>query len=158
MNSILRMRFSGAAKSHVGGHANGFTLIELMIVVAIIAIILTLALPVYSDYMIRTKVGEALSVGAAAKTMVASTCTDDTTIAAITPSNTGYSFDEATPYIESITLSGPCTQPVISIQTRLTGASPDPIITLTGFLGDGRVTFTCASSGSDQHVPVDCRS
>ena len=45
-----------------------------MIVVAIIAIILTLALPVYSDYVIRTKTSEALSVGTAAKTTVAGAC------------------------------------------------------------------------------------
>ena len=136
----------------------GFTLIELMIVVAIIAIILTLALPVYSDYMIRTKIGEALSVGKAAKTAIASACTDEPTITGITPANTGYVFDQPTAYVQSISLSGPCTQPVISIQTRQTGATPDPVITITGFLGDGRITFTCATSGLDQHVPVDCRS
>ena len=41
--------------------ARGFTLIELMIVVAIIAIIISLALPVYTNYTTRAKVGEALS-------------------------------------------------------------------------------------------------
>ncbi|MEJ2385201.1 MAG: prepilin-type N-terminal cleavage/methylation domain-containing protein, partial [Xanthomonadales bacterium] len=42
--------------------SKGFTLIELMIVIAIIAILLALAIPAYQDYTIRTKVGEGLSV------------------------------------------------------------------------------------------------
>jgi type IV pilus assembly protein PilA len=46
----------------------GFTLIELIIVIAIISIIFTLALPLYSNYMIRAKVGEALSIGIAGAT------------------------------------------------------------------------------------------
>jgi type IV pilus assembly protein PilA len=51
----------------------GFTLIELMIVVAIIGILAAIAIPAYQDYTIRAQVSEGMSLAAAAKTAVAET-------------------------------------------------------------------------------------
>lgn len=50
--------------------ANGFTLIELMIVVAIVAILSAIALPAYNDYVIRTKVSEVVMATAVCRTAV----------------------------------------------------------------------------------------
>jgi len=49
----------------------GFTLIELMIVVAIVGILAAIALPAYQDYVVRSKMSETLAAIAACKTSVA---------------------------------------------------------------------------------------
>ncbi|MEP6720214.1 MAG: pilin [Variovorax sp.] len=77
----------------------GFTLIELMIVVAIIGILAAVALPAYQDYTVRSKITEGLSLASAAKVAVAetfqSTGAVPTTNAAVgyTPTATKYVSD-----------------------------------------------------------------
>jgi type IV pilus assembly protein PilA len=139
--------------------STGFTLIELMIVVAIIAIILTLALPVYTNYTVRAKFGEALSVAAATKSAVASTCHENLTLTGLTNSQAGYSFSPSK-WVQDITVSGDCTQPLITIKTQNTGAPGDPEITLTGTFADGAgaVTWACTSTAENYHLPATCRS
>ena len=137
----------------------GFTLIELMIVIAVIAIIVTLAIPTYSDYSIRTKIAESLSIAAAAKTAVASTCQEDITIINLSNQMAGYDF-QAVKYVSSIEVGGVCFAPTITMTTQDTGAQPDPVLILTGdfSLGSGRIAWTCVSNGLNIHVPKTCRS
>jgi len=150
------------AMTNQSGVQVGFTLIELMIVVAIIAVILTLALPVYSTYVVRSKIGEALSVASAAKTAVGSACQEDMTIPALNNNLAGYYYPIVPgdgSYVESIVASGPCTDPVITVTTKNTGASPDPVILLTGRVrtGSGNVTWVCSSTSPNNLLPAVCR-
>lgn len=130
-----------------------------MIVIAIMGITLTLALPVYSNYAIRAKIGEGLTVAAATKTAVAATCHENQAMTDLDAAKVGYSFTPSK-WIQAITISGDCTEPVITIQTRNTGASGDPEITLTGIWTDGAgaITWECASTAENYLLPTECRS
>ncbi|MEX8513818.1 MAG: pilin, partial [Leptothrix ochracea] len=69
----------------------GFTLIELMIVVAIIGILAAVALPAYQDYTVRAKVSEGLSLASGAKTAVAENAMNgaaDLALGWVAPGNT----------------------------------------------------------------------
>jgi type IV pilus assembly protein PilA len=142
----------------------GFTLIELMIVVAVIAILLSLALPVYSNYSTRAKIAEGLGVAAAAKTSTSAACQENPTLVALSNAAVGYTPTPAMNTNDSSTIAveGDCSVPTITITTHNTGTQGyDPVIVLTGgFIdGDGKVTWTCESNNTPHHLlPKTCRS
>jgi len=139
--------------------SKGFTLIELMIVIAIIAILVALALPAYQDYTIRTKVTEGLSVTASAKLAASETCQSDPDVNATSNNDYGYAFSSSK-YVNTVLITGTCDNVLVTATTVNTGADNDVTLVLTGTFndGDGRIDWGCThSTGEDRHVPSTCR-
>jgi prepilin-type N-terminal cleavage/methylation domain-containing protein len=137
----------------------GLTLIELIIVVAMIAIVLTMAASGYSTYSIRSKTAVSLSIAEPIKHSIVFTCQENATLTYLSNQAIGYQF-KATEYIFNIEIGGICDAPTITITTQATGAQPDPVLTITGDStgNTGRITWLCVSDGLNKHVPEICRS
>ncbi len=118
----------------------GFTLIELMIVVAIIGILAALAIPAYQDYTIKAKVAEGASMSGAAKTAVDIYFSENGTIVGATGASTlGISDpgDYSAKYVSSVTVG---TNGVITVAMKTVnelGDASAKLFTMTPASGGG---------------------
>ena len=100
----------------------GFTLIELMIVVAIIGILAAIALPAYQDYVVRSKVTELAIAAAACKTSVAEYTASKNATASISLDQAGCS-NIPTQYVTSVDVAGAGVITVVA--SANVGGNPD---------------------------------
>ncbi len=127
----------------------GFTLIELMIVVAIIGILAAIAIPAYQDYTIRAQVSEGLTLAAGAKTAVA----ESFATSGVTPLNRAAAGMTATPadtngkYVTSVNVtSGVIT---VTYGNNANTAIAGMTIGLTPYLSqDNSVSWRCGNAAA----------
>ncbi len=138
----------------------GFTLIELMIVVAIIGILAAVAIPAYQDYTVRAKVTEVLGIASSAKTSISeyySSVNDMPTSAAIAGVNTnpaqstyisliGYTRTSATVGFATYTLD------------NLNADADGFTIVFSGTGSTNGVSWTCnTGTAPKKYLPANCR-
>ena len=138
----------------------GFTLIELMIVVAIIGILAAIAIPAYQDYLVRAKVTEGLSLADSAKVTVAENASNGAADLSL-----GWTAPNATPIVTSVAVT-----PASGLITiTYTAVAKSIVITLTpssggaaiaaGTIPPNAITWVCAvnAAANDRYVPSNCR-
>jgi type IV pilus assembly protein PilA len=136
----------------------GFTLIELMIVVAIIGILAAIAIPAYQDYTGKAQLTEALNITSAVKAAVAQCAIEQGALTNCSGGSNGVPANvtsNAGKYAESIQTSAG----VITVTMKSTGVAncvKGKTVTLTPTYTDGAATITWACSTTASCAPSSC--
>jgi type IV pilus assembly protein PilA len=133
----------------------GFTLIELMIVIAILGILMAIAIPAYQDYTVRAKVSEGISLAGAAKTAVAETYMSNNAY----PETNSAAGLPASDTIKGNNVSGVLVGTAGAITITYTGLpSGNTTLILKPIVNAGSVSWTCNTGNiEDKYLPSNCR-
>ena len=130
---------------------HGFTLIELMIVVAIIGILAAIALPAYQDYTVRSRVAELALIAGGAKVTVTENISNNSAIDA----NACDGVNVGAVGTKNL-LSFSCANGELTA-TGTPAAKGVKLVFTPAFAGGGAIKWTCSSTDPDKYLPAECR-
>jgi len=136
---------------------HGFTLIELMIVVAIIAILAAIALPAYQDYLVRAQVSEGISLATGARAAVWDFVSQK---GRMPPNNPSAGLPTSTSILGKYVVSVDATGGIIAVAYggQANAAITGKILQLSPFTHGGSIEWTCRSATlSGKYLPTTCR-
>lgn len=141
----------------------GFTLIELMIVIAIIGILAAVALPAYQDYTVRAKVSEVILAATPAKTAVAESYQSS----GVLPPSTLALTSQSSTYVSSVAYElVPAVTPapekaLITVTAQGDSRLAAKKLVLTGVVTNNQIIWTCGVPSTDgidaKYLPANCR-
>ena len=143
---------------------SGFTLIELMIVIAIVGILAAIALPAYQDYTVRAKMSEPLALLSEAKTTVTEyyVTNGEDDFSTLDEDTAGIRTNPNTDIVASLTFNG---GDPLSLMVEVAGdVVPGGATTflLSGWTVSGTIQWKCKRGGDNQieakYLPANCRS
>jgi type IV pilus assembly protein PilA len=132
----------------------GFTLIELMIVVAIIGVLAAVALPAYQDYTIRARMSEVVMAASSYRTAIADKAWNDATMS---------SAGSGLTVVTSGKVGGGSIASTGTVTIFGTSAGVGTVITIvlapTRNSADGKITWACTTPDAAlwKYVPAECR-
>ena len=147
----------------MNGEQAGFTLIELMIVIAIIGILAAIALPAYQDYVSRAQMTEALTLSSGLKSSVSETFAQNGTCPVNGSAGIALATNIKGKFVTSVTTGGAatatggCTIIALINNSNTAPGLQGKTLTLTLSNADkGSNVWTCTSTALQKHAPRAC--